>query len=66
MVAQAPIYGWFMWITYRNAPQYGLLLVLWIGLAVIATWPKFPKEVVPGFLSGMRLIGKKDTPLNDK
>jgi len=66
MLFQAPIYGWFIWITLQNAPLLGALLVLWIILAVLATWPKFPKEVVPGFLTGMRLIGKKDTPLNDK
>ena len=66
MLFQAPIYGWFIWITLRDAPLYGALLVLWIALVVVVTWPKFPKEVVPGFLDGMRIKTKKDTPPNGK
>jgi hypothetical protein len=66
MLFQAPIYGWFIWITLRNAPSYGAVLVLWIVLVIIATWPKFPKEVVPGFLNGMRIRKKKDILSNGK
>lgn len=62
MLFQAPIYGWFIWTTLRNAPIYGALLVLWIALVVIVTWPKFPKEVVPGFLDGMRIKKKEGRP----
>jgi phosphatidylglycerophosphate synthase len=54
MTFQAPIYGWFLWIAIRNAPPYGLALVAWILAALAITWPRFPREVVPGFLSGFR------------
>jgi cardiolipin synthase len=57
MTFQAPIYGWFIWVAIRVAPVYGLLMVAWIIGAVVITWPRFPKEVIPGFLQGFRSIG---------
>jgi hypothetical protein len=54
MLFQAPIYGWFIIIAIRDAPDAGWWLVAWIAVAAVVTWPKFPQEVVPGFLSGMR------------
>jgi phosphatidylglycerophosphate synthase len=53
MLFQAPIYGWFIWTTLNQAPPSGWLLVGWILTMIVITWPKFPREVVPGFLSGM-------------
>jgi cardiolipin synthase (CMP-forming) len=58
MTFQAPIYGWFLWVAIRDAPVYGLLMIAWIVGAVIISWPRFPKEVIPGFLQGFRSIGK--------
>jgi cardiolipin synthase len=66
MLFQAPIYGWFIWTSLQYAPIFGALLAIWISLVVVVTWPKFPKEVVPGFLAGMHILGKEDIPPNDK
>ncbi len=54
MLSQAPIYGWFIWTTLHQAPATGWWLVGWILAMLVITWPKFPKEMVPGFLAGMR------------
>ena len=54
MLFQAPIYGWFVYVALVHAISAGLLLSAWIVIAVILTWPRFPQEVVPGFLAGMR------------
>jgi cardiolipin synthase len=54
MLFQAPIYGWFIYVSLRYTPPAGLWLVAWILAAVIVTWPRFPREVVPGFLSGIK------------
>ena len=51
---QALPYGAMIWTSWRMAPVYGLLLVAWIGLVVVATWPRFPRQALPGFLNGMR------------
>jgi hypothetical protein len=60
MLFQAPTYFWFIWITIRNAPGFGALIIVFILATLIITWPKFPKVMVPGFLDGMR---KAITPL---
>jgi phosphatidylglycerophosphate synthase len=54
MLFQAPIYLWFIIITLQDAIGLGLLIIVLILAAVIITWPRFPREVVPGFLEGMR------------
>jgi len=54
MLFQAPIYAWFIYVSLRTTPSAGLWLVAWILAAVVLTWPRFPREVVPGFLSGMK------------
>jgi phosphatidylglycerophosphate synthase len=51
---QALPYGAVIWTSWRVAPLYGLLLVAWIGLVVVATWPRFPRQTVPDFLNGVR------------
>jgi hypothetical protein len=56
MTFQAPIYGWFLWVAVRDAPVYGLLMIAWILIALAVTWPRFPNEVIPGFLHGFRGI----------
>ncbi|MFN2148826.1 MAG: CDP-alcohol phosphatidyltransferase family protein [Anaerolineales bacterium] len=53
MLFQAPIYSWFIYVALVSYPMAGLGLAAWIAAAVIVTWPKFPREVVPGFLGGM-------------
>jgi cardiolipin synthase len=51
---QAVPYGAMIWTSWRTAPVYGLLLVTYLGLVVVATWPRFPRQTVPEFLNGMR------------
>jgi hypothetical protein len=54
MLFQAPIYGWFIWVALRDAPQAGWIIVIFIASALVLTWPYFPKVMVPGFLKGFR------------
>ena len=56
MLIQAPIYGWFIWIAVQKIPLVGIWLIIWILAALIITWPRFPNEVVPGFLTGMKEV----------
>ncbi len=53
MLIQAPIYGWFLWVGVRDAPQAGWWVIGWIAAVIILTWPRAVREVVPGFLRGM-------------
>lgn len=56
MLFQAPIYGWFILMVVRNEPSASLWIIGWIVLALVVTWPKFPKEIVPGFLGEMQRL----------
>jgi phosphatidylglycerophosphate synthase len=57
MLFQAPIYAGFIWMAVLRPPSFGLLLVAWIIIIVLVTWPRFPREVVPEFLAGLSVIG---------
>jgi cardiolipin synthase len=57
MLFQAPIYGWFILVALRNAPPAGWAMVVWILCVLVVTWPRFPQEVIPGFLVEMRRLG---------
>lgn len=59
MLFQAPIYAWFIFVVIRDAAPYGLLILAWIFAALLVTWPKFPKVIVPNFLDGMRATLEK-------
>jgi phosphatidylglycerophosphate synthase len=59
MLFQAPIYAGMIWISLRDAFYFGVIQVFLILTAVIVTWPRFPNEVVPGFLAGFKAL-KKD------
>lgn len=54
MLFQAPIYAWFIYVAILHATSAGLMLSAWVLAAIILTWPRFPKEVIPGFLQGMQ------------
>lgn len=58
MLFQAPIYGWFVWVALREVPAIGIWLIVWMAFALITTWPKFPKTIVPGFLGSMSEVLK--------
>jgi cardiolipin synthase len=60
MLFQAPIYGWFIYISLLDVPNVGWGLVGWVLSAVVITWPRFPKEVIPGFLEGVRAAFYQD------
>jgi hypothetical protein len=64
MLFQAPIYGWFIYVSLKYTPSAGLWLVAWILAAVVLTWPRFPREVVPGFLSGVKANFSSDEHLD--
>lgn len=59
MLCQAPVYGWFIWVALHHAPVAGWTLIVWLATAVIVTWPRFPQEVIPGFLEGMRQVSRR-------
>jgi hypothetical protein len=50
---QALPYGAMILIAWRVVPFYGGLLVAWIGLVLVVTWPRFPQQILPAFLDGM-------------
>lgn len=56
MLFQAPIYAWFIVISMREAPSVGVWMLVWIALAVLFTWPRFLREIIPDFLSEMKGI----------
>ena len=56
---QALPYGAMIWTSWREAPAYGLLLVAWLGLVLVATWPRFPRQTVPEFLNGVRDLRRR-------
>ncbi len=54
MLFQTPIYGWFAYLALRDAPQIGWMIPVFIAAVIILTWPRFPKVIIPGFLSQIR------------
>lgn len=64
MLFQAFVYAGFLYLALRDARGIGLGLVVFILCAVIFTWPKFPNEVIPGFLSGFKSPIRKGSQKN--
>jgi hypothetical protein len=56
MLAQTPIYLYFILIGLRDFPALGYLMVFWVLLALAFHWQRFSQEVVPNFLKGMRSL----------
>lgn len=56
---QALPYGAMIWTALRVVPPYGLLLFVWPGVVLVVTWPRFPRQVLPEFLDGMRHLLRK-------
>ncbi len=65
MLFQAPIYGWFIVSALVVAPTEGRWLLVWIVAAIVLTWPKFPKEVVPGFIHGIQAAARRPSQKGD-
>jgi hypothetical protein len=51
---QALPYGAMIWTSAQHVPPFGLLLLIFPGLVVVVTWPRFPQRVLPEFLNDMR------------
>lgn len=64
MLFQAPIYAGMIWISLQDAFYFGVIQVFLILAAVVVTWPRFPNEVVPGFIAGFNVFRKSKH--NDK
>jgi len=63
MLVQGPVYATFIGVALVRDPAAGGLLVGWIVGVIVATWPRFPQEVVPEFLAGMRAaFGRREGP----
>lgn len=53
MLAQTPIYLWFIIVTLRVVPQSGIWLVIWVLIALTINWKRFSQDIVPKFLHGI-------------
>ncbi len=53
MLAQAPIYLWFILVTLQVMPERGYWLVAWVLIATAINWRRFSKDIVPKFISGV-------------
>ena len=56
MLAQAPIYLWFILTVLRIIPESGTWLVIWVLIALMINWRRFSQEIVPKFINGMLSI----------
>jgi endonuclease/exonuclease/phosphatase family metal-dependent hydrolase len=54
MLVQAPVYLGFIAVALRQEPWAGASLLVWIATAVVTTWPRFPREIAPEWVAGMR------------
>jgi hypothetical protein len=64
MLFQAPIYGVFLYISLQEHFYPAYWMLIFIVVMVVGTWPRFPQEVIPGFLSGMNNIFGKSSKRN--
>lgn len=53
MLAQAPIYLWFIVTSLRVIPASGYWLVIWVLIALAINWKRFSQDIVPKFISGI-------------
>jgi len=56
---QLPIYIWFIITVFLEMPQLLLLMIVWPLLAMIVSWPKFPKVIVPDLINGVTELFNK-------
>lgn len=53
MLAQAPIYLWFILVVLKVFPEMGYLLTAWVFVATAINWRRFSKDIVPNFIEGV-------------
>ena len=51
---QGPIYLWLIWISLQQAPEVGLLLVLYGVVYIACTWKQLVHRLVPEFFHGLQ------------
>ena len=54
MLAQTPIYLWFIITSLRVIPESGYWLVIWVLAALMINWKRFSQDIVPKFISEVR------------
>lgn len=54
MLFQAPIYVYLIVITLGRYPFSGWAMLVGIMALIFFTWPRFPNQVIPDFLNGIR------------
>jgi endonuclease/exonuclease/phosphatase family metal-dependent hydrolase/phosphatidylglycerophosphate synthase len=59
MLAQAPVYLGFIAVALRVEPWAGASLLVWVASALATTWPRFPQEIVPESVAGMRHVARE-------
>jgi len=53
MLAQTPIYLWFIVTALRVIPESGTWMVIWVLIALAINWKRFSQDIVPKFISGI-------------
>ncbi len=53
MLAQSPIYLYFILTGLQDYPKLGALMVVWVLLATAILWKRFSQDVVPNFIRGV-------------
>lgn len=53
MLAQSPIYLYFILLSLREDTARAYLMVAWVALATALLWRRFSQEVVPDFIKAM-------------
>jgi hypothetical protein len=53
-LCQAPIYLAFLVVLFRQRPDIGRLILLWMVAAMAAGWPRFSRVTVPSYLRQLR------------
>ncbi|MFN2188994.1 MAG: CDP-alcohol phosphatidyltransferase family protein [Candidatus Promineifilaceae bacterium] len=62
---QAPIYGYFIVRAMMESTQIAFWLILWLLAAIIISWPKFPKVIIPEFLHDVRELVTREKQEQD-
>lgn len=58
MLAQTPVYLWFIIVVLQLAPSMGNWLIVWVGVALVINWRRFSRETVPTFIRTIMAMGR--------
>ena len=62
MLAQTPIYLWFILTARQLHPELGWWMIVWVLVALAINWQRFSKEIVPTFIHAMISMGRRRHP----